>query len=134
MNEIERKLRKSEIHKRYYKKHKAKICAREKLRRLSPEWKKRWIDHKLRKKYGITLVQKEQMVLMQNHCCAICGNKLINIQSFCVDHNHATGKARGLLCSNCNWILGLCKENVFILEKAILYLKKWNNGQPTPDV
>lgn len=41
-----------------------------------------------------------------------------------IDHNHTTGEVRGLLCSNCNTILGLCNDNIIILQSAISYLNK----------
>ena len=54
--------------------------------------------------------------------CQICGNidyrRMLNI-----DHCHKTGKVRGLLCDSCNKALGLFKDNVESLNKAIEYLK-----------
>ncbi len=44
--------------------------------------------------------------------------------NFSVDHNHNTGKVRGLLCNNCNAGIGLFQDSIKILEKALLYLKK----------
>lgn len=41
-----------------------------------------------------------------------------------VDHDHVTGTIRGLLCSKCNTLLGMAKDNIAILENAIKYLKK----------
>ena len=40
-----------------------------------------------------------------------------------VDHHHASGKVRGLLCCNCNFVIGHCLENKEILRKAISYLE-----------
>jgi Recombination endonuclease VII len=42
---------------------------------------------------------------------------------FMVDHHHASGRVRGLLCCNCNFIIGHCLENKAILERAIAYLE-----------
>jgi hypothetical protein len=42
-----------------------------------------------------------------------------------VDHNHTTGKVRGLLCSSCNGALGLFKDNPEVVAAALLYLKDY---------
>lgn len=44
-----------------------------------------------------------------------------------VDHDHTTGKVRGLLCHNCNRALGLLQDNKSYLQSAINYLKKCND-------
>ena len=54
--------------------------------------------------------------------CQICGQK--DRRELCVDHCHTTGAVRGLLCDNCNKALGLFKDNVDVLNKAIDYLKE----------
>lgn len=47
------------------------------------------------------------------------------IISLAFDHDHATGKARGLLCGNCNRMLGFSKDNLMILKNSIAYIKKY---------
>lgn len=44
-----------------------------------------------------------------------------------VDHCHITGNIRGLLCRHCNAGLGLFKDNIELLEKALSYLKSYDN-------
>lgn len=86
---------------------------------------------KLKSKYGITLEQYNDLLKKQNGVCAIClsletrtyKNKNIVVESLCVDHDHETGKIRGLLCHKCNSALGLFMESEESLEKAINYLK-----------
>ena len=57
--------------------------------------------------------------------CAICGkHQADDAQTFHVDHNHATGHLRELLCHHCNVILGLAYEDTSILQKCIKYLEK----------
>lgn len=61
----------------------------------------------LKRNYGITLKQYDEMLEKQNYSCAICGNKDAgNVRSkynvFSVDHDHKTGRIRGLLCMSCN--------------------------------
>jgi hypothetical protein len=81
--------------------------------------------------YNITREQYNQMLESQNGVCAICGkeetivDKRINrIILLAVDHDHQTGKVRGLLCSHCNKALGGFKDNTGLLNKAINYLNK----------
>lgn len=64
----------------------------------------------------------------QQDRCAICFLKLqhkLN-DKFCVDHNHSTGAVRGLLCSNCNTMIGLANEDLTRLDNAKEYLIKYN--------
>lgn len=80
---------------------------------------------KFKKQYGITLEDYNEMLVKQNGTCAICKTDTPNCRTkfFAVDHCHTTGKVRGLLCSSCNRGLGLFKDNVCSLLKAIDYLK-----------
>jgi hypothetical protein len=117
---------------KYYEKHKndpefiARCRLKEKKFRDSPYGKNKRIEQRLISEYGITLVQKEQMLVSQDSCCAICGEKIANISKAHVDHNHINNKIRALLCVRCNLLLGYAKENILTLEKAIIYLRKWN--------
>jgi len=84
---------------------------------------------KLQERYGITIEEYNQKLEDQNHCCAICGRSTDEIQNthhrryaLAVDHNHTTGKVRGLLCSSCNQALGLFQDNVAVLQSAQTYL------------
>jgi hypothetical protein len=73
-----------------------------------------------RKRYGINEEEYNNMIISQNNICAIChkpSNKTLHI-----DHNHITGKVRGLLCSNCNTGIGFFKEDLDSLARAIKYL------------
>lgn len=42
----------------------------------------------------------------------------------CLDHNHITGEVRGILCQDCNALLGYAKDNIDILKKSIIYLER----------
>jgi len=77
--------------------------------------------------YGISEQDLIQMHKDQNGKCVICYIP-INIsertkRSACVDHDHVTGKVRGLLCTHCNKGLGMFKDNVENLRFAIEYLQ-----------
>lgn len=74
---------------------------------------------------GITVKEYLELFRTHNGKCDICGVSHLELnQSLCIDHNHGTGKIRGLLCKTCNSILGFCKDNPVILENAIAYLRK----------
>jgi hypothetical protein len=67
----------------------------------------------------ITFDQFNLLLETQNNNCNICNTQLTQP---CIDHNHSDGKIRSLLCRKCNLLLGMCNEEVLILEKAIKYL------------
>ena len=75
----------------------------------------------LKIKYGLTVAEYNQMKTFQNSRCAGC---LQQPSKFVVDHSHATGKVRGLLCNGCNLALGSTKDSILILEGLIKYLKE----------
>lgn len=78
------------------------------------------------KKHKITSNEFNLLELKQNFKCAICeiSFKEINSKDIHIDHCHITNKIRGLLCLNCNWMLGQSRDNVSILKNAINYLEK----------
>ena len=79
--------------------------------------------HSMRKyRYGITKEEYNNLLLSQSNKCAICEIKFGNGIKIVVDHNHKTDKVRGLLCSNCNFAIGLVKEDVKVLSSAISYI------------
>lgn len=67
-----------------------------------PETKLKLREAHLKRSYGISLDQYEQMKLSQNHGCKICERKI----KLHVDHCHVTGRVRGLLCIACNTMIG----------------------------
>ena len=75
----------------------------------------------LREKYGITEQHYQELFVAQGGVCKICGQperkRFLN-----VDHDHTTGRIRGLLCRTCNWGLGHFKDDRYLLLKAIDYL------------
>jgi len=76
----------------------------------------------LKNRFGMTVEQYESMLISQNNCCAICSSPPTN-KRLSVDHCHNTGKIRGLLCMSCNQAIGMLKDDIKILKKAISYLK-----------
>lgn len=81
----------------------------------------------LRRYYGLSLEEYQQLLDSQSTKCKICSNILKEGKATHVDHCHTTGVIRGLLCSNCNTALGLAKENLEILAKMMRYLKTNGN-------
>lgn len=77
----------------------------------------------LKRTYGITLEEFNQMWADQEYKCKICGIENNTDKNFHVDHCHKTGKVRGILCQFCNQAIGLIKENIQALENIIQYLK-----------
>lgn len=78
--------------------------------------------------YGITADEYRQRAEQQRHVCAICRKPETverdgKVMLLSVDHCHSTGRVRGLLCNNCNRAIGLLKDNVELLRKAVDYLE-----------
>lgn len=76
---------------------------------------------KAKEKYGFSAETCERMWKKQGHKCAVCGWKT---RKPVVDHDHVTGRLRGILCSNCNSGIGMLGDTIEGLEKAILYLEQ----------
>ena len=82
--------------------------------------------HRLRYYYGITLPQYNSILEKQGGGCAICGsinNKGGVGKSLCVDHDHDSGKIRGILCSTCNRAIGQFNDDVETVKQAVAYLE-----------
>lgn len=86
---------------------------------------KRGRNNHYKSKYGITLDQRDAMLVAQGNACKTCGSKDPgNKRGWQVDHCHATGKVRGVLCHPCNTGIGLARENIETLRNWISYLRK----------
>jgi hypothetical protein len=86
-------------------------------------------DQQLRKQ-GCLSAQYKLLLEAQDGRCAICGalqghrSRYGTVCRLAVDHDHKTGKIRGLLCNNCNRGLGRLKDSIENLEAALRYLKR----------
>lgn len=68
----------------------------------------------------------ETMLIAQNNKCGICSVDANDVpRRFSVDHDHNNDQIRGLLCSNCNVLIGMASDDTTILELAIAYLKHY---------
>jgi hypothetical protein len=102
-----------EAGKRYYQENKEAFKARAR--------RSRWM-----REYGLTEADYARMLADQNGVCAICGGTDPGdgrYGFFSVDHDHATGKIRGLLCSICNTTLGKFKDDASRFDRAAAYLR-----------
>lgn len=77
------------------------------------------------RKYGVPCQALAALFAEQRQRCAVCRQKL---KSFSVDHDHTTGRVRGLLCGTCNSGLGFFRDSVELLQEAILYLQKHSSS------
>lgn len=113
-------------------------CAAEKSRKWAAEnplkmkESKRW--WRMRKRYGIDRKDYEKMYDQQGGKCAICGEAGETYQPshthpLLVDHCHATGQVRALLCHNCNSLIGHAKDSAGVLENAIAYLNRFQRSE-----
>ncbi len=98
------------------------------------EYKRKWAeDNKERaqeqrwRRYGIncTTAQRRAMLVAQSGRCAICKRQESEFKhGLAVDHNHITGKVRGLLCATCNnGVVKTVEDRFHLIERAIEYLK-----------
>jgi len=110
----------------YHKKHK------EKLNKYNRDYHKQhyvqtYWKHHLKKYYNMTPDDYNKLFDNQRGCCAICGKHQSNIErKLFVDHSHLTGQVRGLLCFNCNAMLGNAKDNPDFLISAVDYLNNFS--------
>ena len=78
---------------------------------------------KLRHKYKLGLDAYESLLMAQRWGCAICGGVNENKRRLSVDHDHRTGRVRGLLCNPCNLAIGWMRDNPDRLRAAASYLE-----------
>lgn len=114
-----------------------------------PNWEAQSRDKAFRKrrnsvlktKYGITIDQYESLLAQGDGACWICARpetiKRPNVKypdSLSVDHSHASGLIRGLLCRNCNWGIDAFKDDAERIEQALQYLAHWATLPPAEQV
>lgn len=103
------------------------LCVARRIYAAKPESKVRSYAHnrkrRLKTQYGITIAQYNAMLSAAKGVCAACrlpfGEARIS-----VDHNHATGKVRGIIHQSCNFLIGLARDNPRSLRLIAQYLQK----------
>jgi hypothetical protein len=100
-----------------------KKCQNKRLRKYHKENPHKRRETELKRNYDITLDDYNKMFKEQKGCCKICGTHQKELKKpLFVDHCHTTNDVRGLLCTHCNVLLGMAKDNINILDKAKDYL------------
>lgn len=109
MKSIELKRRQVEATQRWAARNRAKV---------QENWRAQGL-----KAYGLTPAAYDAMFIAQNGVCGICEAPPGRVR-LAVDHDHLTGRVRGLLCANCNNGLGRFRDDPNILTRAAAYLEK----------
>ena len=114
-------------HQRYYKTPEGKKSSR-----------KHYVKHRdaclkraLKRRHGVGAVELwTKFFVKQGGCCLGCGKHQSELeQRLSLDHDHETGKYRGLLCGKCNHIAGSSEEHITVLENITKYLKEFYGRQ-----
>jgi len=109
--------------KRYRLRHPEKVHAQARRYRHSPKGKIYFRDRQRLTRAGISPEQVKQAFKKQKGLCALCRLPL-GIKTPATDHCHETGKFRGLLHRNCNSGLGMFKDRLLILRRAVRYMER----------
>ncbi len=108
--------------KKWQEENPERVRAYQRARRLDPVVKRRERSGHLMRKFGITIEQYDAMLAAQGGGCFICGRPPREDISLHVDHDHSTGKVRGILCFCCNNALADFQESPALLAKAASYM------------
>ena len=92
--------------------------AAEYYRRHRQEWRR----YMLVSKWGMSPAEYDEMLEAQGGVCAICKGSEKDGRYLSVDHDHNSGKVRGLLCQRCNVLVGMAGDSPTVLTSAIRYL------------
>lgn len=99
-------------------------------KRCKPCQNLRGYFNRIHTKYGISQTEWQSLWNQQQGLCGVCRCILTPPPDYhtSVDHCHATGRVRGLLCTACNTGLGHFKDNAQNMLKAAMYIQKWNRA------
>lgn len=110
----------------YYQKHKLERRSYDQAYyRRNPD---KWRDEQLRRKFGITIENYRIILDQQDGKCLICLRSAADFPGqrwLAVDHCHATGQIRGILCHSCNRAVGLFQDNPDLMIKAAQYVQRF---------
>lgn len=108
--------------KEWYQENKEQLRARMKERyHANPD---RHREQKLVQTKGVTFAERDALFEAQGSMCAVCGTTEPK-RCWTVDHDHKTNQVRGVLCTNCNLLLGHAHDDTSVLASAISYLKQF---------
>ena len=108
--------------KRWQQANAERVNATQRLRRAKPEVKLQARAAHLMRKFGLTLEEYDAMLEAQGGGCFICGRPPREDISLHVDHDHSTGRVRGILCFSCNNALADFQDDPSLLRKAACYV------------
>lgn len=84
--------------------------------------------YRLKRDYGLTPEQYLALIESHDRKCAVCKRAVVPVpapvraEGACIDHDHKTGRIRGILCHACNRAIGMLRDDVNILKSAVAYL------------
>ncbi len=101
---------------------------RQRAYRARPGVSKKRRETSIRRRYDLSMSDLESILASQKHCCAVCCVPIVTVQHRAntanIDHCHATGQVRGVLCNKCNRGIGLLKDDPALLRAALSYLTR----------
>lgn len=103
----------------------------EKFRKRTRDWRQNHLheirsqdkNRRLLKRYGLTIEERDQMIEDQGGKCALCKRDFHDKNKPNVDHDHETGRVRGILCFSCNQALGKLGDTYAKMLSVLEYLK-----------
>lgn len=118
-----------EAYNRYMREYRRRPEAAERQRQQIATWNKSEHGQRLKRqwhlnRYSITIEEYEQKFEEQGRCCAICKTTSPGKRGWHTDHDHKTGRFRGILCMRCNLGIGYLMDNCAILAESIRYLER----------
>jgi hypothetical protein len=108
--------------KRWQQANPERLNAYRRARRMEPEVRERERAGHLKRKYGMTIEEYGVMLDAQGGGCFICGRPPRDDSSLHVDHDHSSGRVRGILCFSCNNALADFQDDPALLRKAASYV------------
>ena len=114
-----------------YRQRECKDCCRERKYAWykTEKGKRSSANTKLKRRFGITLSEYENLLGIVNNRCQICGaTESVNSHRLGVDHDHKTGAIKGILCKACNSGIGYFQDNIDSLKAAVKYLEDFNRS------
>lgn len=107
-----------------------KNLRRQQRRKVTPDCKIKNKTYYLKSTYGLSQEDFNDIYTTQKGMCCICKTVISSEVGQTkkgkahVDHDHLTGKVRGLLCTKCNTLLGMANDSIPILKEAVKYLER----------
>jgi Recombination endonuclease VII len=107
----------------YREKRRAQALAYSRSRPPDPFLVKKYREKYRDREYGLVPGQYDEMLALQGGKCLVCRRPPSKKKSLAVDHDHDTGRVRGLLCGQCNQTLGLVRESPRVLRALAKYIE-----------